>query len=328
MRRTLIYSAGIIILASACDVPPPVCGGALQDACRKASDLAYAVGVQIADESNDANPVLGDVSTMGATGKAAVSFRVHTMSRSAVRVEGVTARTDGNESASTFPTDRQVATAISVSGAVGAWGGVDVGSTQVGGIDLLGNLVILGSADRGDVHLSRRPFLFGAGVRLGLLRETRLLPSVSLTAMLHEASKVSVDEMVLQTNGPERVGLRLENEDVSTRDVRVGLSKKFGAFGLAGGVGRSVYSIDADYFVQGDGSLGFGNQSASFDVRRTNAFVGATYTRKTLTFGAEFGRLMSDDASETLNTFGDGATAARNYLSLGVRIPAGRSIPR
>ena len=328
MRRKLTYPAGIILLASACDVPPPVCGGALQDACRKASDLAYAVGVQIADESNDGNAVLGDVSTMGATGKAAVSFRVHTMSRYAVRVDGVTARTDGTESASTFPTDRGVAAAISLSGAVGAFAGVNVGSTRVGGIDLLGNVVIPTSTDRGDVHLSGLPVLFGAGVRLGLIRETGVLPSVSLTAMLHEASRFSIEEIQLPTSGPEIVALRLENEDVTTRDYRLALSKKFGAFGVAGGIGRNVYAIDADYFVDGDGSLGSGNQSASVKVRRTNAFVGATYTRKNLTYGAEYGRLMSDDASETLNTFGRGATAVRNYLSFGVRIPAGRSIPR
>src|SRR5690348_5439948 len=205
MRCTLIYPAGIIVLASACDVPPPVCAGSLQDACRKASDLAYALGVQIADETNDGNTVLGDVGTMGATGKAAVSFRINAMRTHGVRTEGVTARTDGTEGTSTFPADRNVATTMSLGGAVGAWGGMQVGSTRVGGIDLLGSLVIPITANRGDLQINSRPIAFGAGVRLGVIQETHVLPSVSLTTMLHQASRFSVETLRLPTDAGESV---------------------------------------------------------------------------------------------------------------------------
>lgn len=329
MRRHLIYPAGLIVLAAACDGPlPPVCGGALSDACRKASDMAYALGVQLADESNDGSVVLGDVGTMGETGKGALSFRVNAVGRNAVRMDGVTARTDGTSAASTFRTDRGVATALSISGVVGAFGGVPAGPTRVGGIDFLGSLAVAASTDHGDLELKSRPSMMGIGVRLGLMQETPSLPAVSFTSMVHAGSKFSMKTPRLPTDTQEGVVLRLENGDLSTLGLRLGASKTFGAFGVSGGAGRTIYFIDSDYSVDGTGSLGYGNQNITFTVRRTNAFVGATYTRKRLTFGAELGRLMGGDVSETLNTFGDGANAAHNYLSLGIRIPAGRSISK
>jgi hypothetical protein len=221
-----------------------------------------------------------------------------------------------------------VATALSISGVVGAFGGVPAGPTRVGGIDFLGSLAVAASTDHGDLELKSRPSMMGIGVRLGLMQETPSLPAVSFTSMVHAGSKFSMKTPRLPTDTQEGVVLRLENGDLSTLGLRLGASKTFGAFGVSGGAGRTIYFIDSDYSVDGTGSLGYGNQNITFTVRRTNAFVGATYTRKRLTFGAELGRLMGGDVSETLNTFGDGANAAHNYLSLGIRIPAGRSISK
>jgi hypothetical protein len=75
--------------------------------------------------------------------------------------------------------------------------------------------------------------------------------------------------------------------------------------------------------------LGSGVETATFNVTRTNAFAGASYTAGRVTFGAEFGRLFGGHVPPMLNTFGGrSATASRGYLTLGARIPAGRTNDR
>ena len=84
MRPTPVYGIVIVLLSAACE--QPTCAGRLTDACRKARDMAHAMGVQIADDYADGSPILGDVATMGATEKGAVSIRLTGMQRQAIRV--------------------------------------------------------------------------------------------------------------------------------------------------------------------------------------------------------------------------------------------------
>jgi hypothetical protein len=124
------------------------------------------------------------------------------------------------------------------------------------------------------------------------------------------------------------VKISFERGSFGTLEYRLAASKKAGDFGVSGGIGHNVYFITTAYDIDG-GALGTGVESTSFNVTRTAAFVGATYTRKQLTLGAELGRVMGGDLPAMVNTFGDrGPTPARNYLSLGVRVPAGRTLDR
>ena len=328
MRRRLGCTIGIVALASACDVPP-TCGGRLLDACRKAQDLAYAVGIQLADESSTGNAIIGDVNAMGATGKAAVSVRVTGMPGDGARLEGVPVRTDGADNASTFSADRSTETAISIDGVVGAWHGAPLGKLRFGGVDVLGSVVLTPNTNRGNLTFAGRPAFLGMGVRLGLIEESRLVPAVSLTSMIRVAKRFSVDVPALPTDSGGFVKLKLERGDISSLEYRLATSKKFGPFGLSSGIGQNNYYITSDYVVEGSGELGSGFELASFTIARTNMFVGATYTYDKLTLGAEFGRVTGGSTPEMRTRFGaHSATAPRNYLSVGIRVPAGRTLDK
>jgi hypothetical protein len=288
--------------------------------------MAYAIGIQIADESSDGNAILGDVGTMGAIGKAAVSVRLTGMQRESVRFGGQTVRTDSSARASAFTSDADVAAALSIGGVVGAWPGKRVGETRMGGVDLIGSVIVTPNANRGDLEIGGRPVLFGAGVRLGITSETRSLPAMSVTALTRLSRGFSVTAPFLPTDSGQLVRIGLQRGDMSTLEYRFAASKKAGRFNVSSGIGQNLYYITTDYVVEGSGELGSGYETTSFHVSRTAAFVGATYTRNKLTFGAELGRVMGGSQT-TLNAFGDRGTApARSYLSIGVRLPAGRTL--
>ena len=288
------------------------------------------MGVQIADDYIGGSPVLGDASTMGATGKGAFSFRLTGMERHDVRVSGQTVRTDSTvpPSASTFRSDATVATAISIDGVAGAWGGWPVGSIRMGGIDLLGSIVIAPNVHHGDFHVRGTPVMFGTGIRIGITEETRSLPAMSLTGVMRYGFEFSGSLASMPTDSGQSVGIDLSHGDLSSLEYRFAASKTTGKFGVSGGIGHSVVYVATDYAVDG-GTLGRGFENTSFNFTRTVAFVGATYTRDKLTYGAELRRVMGGDLPAMVNTFGEGgAMAARNYLSLGVRVPIGRTVDR
>jgi hypothetical protein len=328
MRCRPVYPIASVILVGACQAPPP-CGGRLSDACRKAEDLVHALGIQLADEASDGNAILGDVNAMGATGLASVSMRVTRMQRNGVRFEGVPIRTDGIKGESRFDSDPDVATAISLDGVVGAWHGSPLfGGLRFGGVDLVGNVTMATNADRGNLHISASQPTYAVGVRLGLIEETRAVPAISLTSMFRFPRSFSVTTPSLPADSGGTVQIEIDDAVATSLDYRLAASKKFGPLGVSSGIGHNLNFAWGNYRVTGTGDLGSGVESASFHMARVDAFVGATYTIKRYTFGAELGRVMGGEPPPMQNVYGERGDAARNYLTFGVRIPAGRTLDK
>jgi hypothetical protein len=326
VRLTPVYGIAIALLVTACN--EPTCGRALADACRKAKDMAYAMGVQIADDYIEGSPIIGDAATMGATGKGAISLRLTGMQRQAIRVGGPTVRTDSVEAPSTFSSDDKPAVGIAIDGVAGAWGGWRVGQTRMGGVDILGNVVIVPNANHGDFDFRGTPVLLGNGVRIGITEETRSLPAISLTGMLRLGFEFSGSLRNLPTDSGQSVSLELNHGNFGSLEYRLAASKKVGRLSVSSGIGHNVYYISTDYAVDG-GALGTGYEDTSFNITRTVGYVGISYTRNKLTYGAELARVTGGDLPGMLNTFGShGSTASRNYLALGVRMPVGRTVDR
>ena len=286
------------------------------------------MGVQIGDDYFEGSPIIGDAGAMGATGKGAISMRLTGMQRQAIRVGGQIVRTDGTEAASKFSSDDKTAAAIAIDGVIGVWRGWRVGHTRMGGVDVLGNAVIVPNANHGDFDGRGTRVLLGNGVRIGIAEETRSLPALSLTGTLRLGFEFSGSLPNLQTDSGRSITIGLDRGQLGLLEYRLAASKKLGKFGVSGGVGHSVYFITTDYTIDGQ-TFGTGFEDVSFNITRTAAFVGASYTRHKLTYGAELSRVMGGDLPGMLNTFGShGATAARNYLSLGVRVPIGRTLDK
>jgi hypothetical protein len=204
-----------------------------------------------------------------------------------------------------------------------------VGTTRVGGIDFLGSVIAIPNPNRGSLDVAGPPAVLGLGVRLGVIGETRTLPAVALTGSLRTPRRFNADAPLLPTDDGGTVHLELRSGKVSTLGYRLASSKQIGRIGLTAGVGQDVYSASVGYRVTGSDTLGTGSDGVSFDITRTNLFGGISYSAGRVTFVAEGGRLTGGRLPAMLNTFGTRSPTARHdYLSLGVRIPAGRTLDR
>lgn len=328
MTRCRVLLVSLVALVAACDGVPP-CTGRLVDACRKAQDLAYGVGVQLGDEAASGNAVLGDAAAIGSTGKAMIAVRGTGMRRDGPVLSNVTVRTDSSVGSSAFGARSELASAFSIDAAVGGIHGMRIRDTEIGTIDVLGSVTAMPNADRGNLHVGGSPITFGIGVRLGIVAETKTLPAVSFAASLRTPRKFSVTAPALPTDSGDAVKLSLSSGEVSTLGLRLASSKRIGRIGITGGVGQDTYYITTDYGVTGSTTLGEAGDLADFNVTRTNAFVGASYAAGRVTIAAEMGRLFGGHVPPMMNTFGDGsATAGRNWLTIGMRMPAGRTNDR
>jgi len=318
----------LVAAVGACDGVPP-CTGRLVDACRKAQDLAYVAGVQLGDETASGNAVLGDAAAIGSTGKALVSVRGTGMRRDGPVVSNVTVRTDSSVGSSAFRARSELGSAFSIDAAVGGIHGMRVRDTEIGTLDVLGSVTAAPNSDRGNLHVGGSPITFGLGVRLGILKETRTLPAVSFAAALRSPRKFSVTAPALATDSGGAVRIGLSSGEVSTLGLRLATSKRMGRFGITGGIGQDTYYVSTNYTVTGSPELGDAGDIADFNVTRTNAFAGASYAAGRVTFAAEMGRLFGGHVPPMLNAYGSrSVTAGRNWLTLGVRIPAGRTNDR
>ena len=157
--------------------------------------------------------------------------------------------------------------------------------------------------------------------RLGILQETDRLPAVSLTGIVRELPKFSLSTERLPTEGGETVSLSLTNGRIHTSGLRLAASKRLGRFGLSGGVGRESYYTTVDFQAESAGS-----ESTDFTANRNTAFIGGSLGVGTTTLGLEVGSVFGGKAPSMTNSFGDASpTAARTFLSLGVRLPIGRA---
>jgi hypothetical protein len=327
--RRIIWVVSITTAFAGCDSPPPFCGGRLADACRKAQDLGYLAGVELGDEGASGNAILGQAGAIGTTGKARVSVRVSGMKRETPQMANVVVRTDSSAGASTIRTGSELGTSISIDGAIGGASGARMGDSRIGGLDLLGSITAMPNSDRGSLQVGGSPVTLGIGVRLGILAETRTMPAVSLTASARTPRRFTGSTQPLPTDSGERVRLELHSGKITTLGLRLASSKQVGRFGVTAGIGQDTYYASVGYAVTGGGTLGTGSESESFKVTRTNAFAGASYSAGRVTFATELGRLAGGHVPPMLNAFGSrSVTAPHSYVTLGVRIPAGRTNDR
>jgi hypothetical protein len=321
-RAAAVYALTLVL--SACD--DGACRGRLADACRKAEDLAYLVGVQIGDATSQGNAIITRGGALHATGKIDLALRTRVMSRDNARFGNVTVRTDSTVGGSSFAVDQGTVSTISADLAVGGLPGFRVGETRVGGLDLLAGLgVTTGNGGDGGLRLGNHSL--SAGLRLGLIEETRSLPSVSVTAMARAIATISATVPPLPTDNGATVNIRFEHVDVGSLGVRFAASKRLGRFGLSAGYGRDTYHPTIDYAVTAtDVALDSASRRVAFSIARQTAFGGASLTLGSATIGAEVGRLFGGGMPPMTNTFGSlDANAPRTYLTFGVRIPAGRT---
>lgn len=303
-------------------VPPNFCDSRLNDAGGKGQELAYAVGVERADEvAATGNAVLSEGGSLGGIGHVSVDIRAKRISRSVPRLAGTAIQTDDSAPLTDIPSTGVGATAVSADFALGLLRGLKLGrDSRIGDLDLLGSVTELQGYGDTDLHLkSSNQISFGIGARIGLLAETSTLPGISYSRWRRSVPRISFRASPVATADGGMMTIGVDQLDVTVNSWRVAASKKLGRFGVTAGIGRDTYDASYTYYAtldEGSSPGANGSQSTGYNLTRKNLFVGASYALSRMTLAGEFGRLSGAAAISYLSAAP--ATPSRSYASIGV----------
>jgi hypothetical protein len=329
-------------LASACTVAEVPAEA--RDVCLVAAQALTSAQPQLGILLAGGNPTLGTASTGGlrlgflprvsATGKVNLVF---------VRLPDILADGGGAIGQRLNRTVGIPAPALAATASLGVFPGVDV-LPMVGGIgsiDLLGSATWLPLRVAGieGVGTGTSSGSFGGGVRVGILRESFLVPGASVSLMYRRLGRVEYGDVCptpAQSQSRPAAAGTLEYGscagggdpgefafDLSNWSTRVAVGKRLLGFGLTGGLGYDRFSSDV--------AFGFREPSEDFYARlrdanlrtgRMSAFVNGSFTALLATLAVEGGWMQGGDALGGFNTTASDFDPGRGtyFGSLGVRV--------
>lgn len=339
------YTISIALLATAAAVMPAgaqaydeQCAAApqsAQDACVKAIDLFRYVAPQLGTAIAGGNAILGSSGTLGGLGHLSFGLRVNVVGGDLPRVSDVPLSFSGAQSTS-FSTKSQLMPLPAADLAVGVFGGLPVGLTNVGGLDLIVSASYLPEFDANQVSV-RVPgssLQLGFGARLGLIQEGLVLPGVSVSVLRRDLPTVNVvgkTAAVLASSGEDSV--TVTGFDVNTTSWRLTAGKSFMMWGVSVGGGQDRYEYSADVSATVHPTVGgpvtyavSGIERAQLDghalrrLTRTSYFADLSMNLPFFRLVGEIGQVSGGDIP-TFNTFGGkAADKSRIYGSVGARI--------
>ena len=291
---------------------------AAQDGCQKAIDIFAFMTPQLGIGLVGGNATLGSPGALGGVGRFSIGVRGNAIRGRVPQVGDVDPAVTGAVR-SDYGIDDQVVGLPTVEGAVGIFGGVPVGVTRAFALDVLGSATYVPGLSQGNVAVSLPDgsLKLGFGGRLGIITESLVTPSVSLTYLKRDLPTASI----VASSGNDRISVN--DIAVKTTAWRAVAGKSLGFFGLAIGGGQDEYDSRAAGAVQvTEGPLTFngGPYTMSQKMTRTNMFADASLNFPFIKFAVEVGR-VSGGTIDTYNTFsGKRADDALTYASVGLRI--------
>jgi hypothetical protein len=306
--------------------PAPECAGQLLpllDACQKSVDLFAYLAPQLGALVAGGNIELGRGGTTGGPGHFSIGVRGNALRSPVPQVQELTISPLGAVRSRVGTENAWVGFPV-VDAAVGVFGGVPVGVTAVGGLDLLVSAAYVPNVtqERVAIRTDGGALRLGVGARLGLLRETFLVPGVSVSVLRRSLPTTSVRAA---TDRGDVFGVR--GARVRADSWRLTASKNLILVAVAAGVGQDRYNSAADLEAAVDLPIvGAVDVVRGVGVRqrltRTNYFANLTLVN--LPFArlvAEVGRTQGGSARATYNSFG-GRRPDQGYTygSVGVRV--------
>ena len=291
---------------------------AAQDACQKAVDIFAFMTPQLGIGLVGGNATLGTGGALGGIGKFSVGVRGNGIRGRVPQVGNVNASITGAVR-SDYAVDNQVVGLPAVEGALGLFGGIPLGVTHAFALDALLSATYVPEFSRSNVAVSLPDgsLKLGFGGRLGVLTESLVTPSVSLTYLRRDLPSTSIDA----TSGNDDIAVNAIS--VKTSAWRAVAGKSIGFFGLALGAGKDTYDSHATGAVRvNEGAFTFngGPYDLSQKVTRTNMFADVSLNFPFVKLSAEIGR-VSGGHIDTYNSFsGKRADDPLTYASVGIRI--------
>src|SRR5688500_18779123 len=291
---------------------------AAQDACQKAIDIFAFMAPQLGVGLVGGNATLGAGGTLGGPGRFSIGVRGNGIRGRMPQVADVSPTLTGAQR-SNYGVESQVVGLPAVDAAIGLFGGIPLGVTRAFALDALVSAAYVPEVSSNDVAISLPDgsFKFGFGGRLGLLEESLVTPSVSVTYLRRDLPTTSISA----TSGNDEIAVN--DISVKTSAWRGVVGKSFGFLGLAVGAGQDQYDSHASASVQvteGPISVPGGPYTLTQEVTRTNMFADFSFNLPFVKFAVEIG-LVSGVSIETYNTFaGKRADDPLTYASVGLRI--------
>ena len=327
MKRNLGVIAGALVVSAvsaqaqnrasdpqcASSLPAPA-GPAQQNACNTAIDLFDYMAPQLGQAIAGGNTTLGQGGSLGGPGHFAITVRGNALMGSLPQVD----KYDPSSSSRTLDTKDQVLGLPTVDAAIGIFGGLPLGVTKVGGIDLLVNGSYIPEYSGGGVSVKvpSGSLKIGYGARIGLLQEGLLTPGIGFSYVKRDLPTVDLSAKTGTLGGQFDVnGL-----SVKTTSWRATASKSLLAFGVAVGAGQDSYDSKADIRVTTTAVPAGSSATVKQSLTRTNYFADLSLNMMVAKLVAEIGTVQGGNI-DTYNTFnGKAADASRLYGSVGLRI--------
>ena len=203
-----------------------------------------------------------------------------------------------------------------------------------GAIDLLGSVSVLPLALLGD-EFGDNAFSWGAGARVGLIRESFVMPGVSVSLMYRSLGDVSIGEVCEGTEdpGPNPRDCTATDGDfgeltfgLDNWSARAAISKRLLGLGLTAGVGYDKFETGADFAFRAPTGAGGADQIYRFpdvavDNDRWSAFLDASFTILFGSLVAEAGWMQGSDPIEGFPSTSDFDPKEGTFFgSLGARL--------
>jgi hypothetical protein len=325
MRQLMLAGGAAMLVANA--TAQAQCSTVTADACRKTTDLFHFLAPQISGALAGGAATIGQGGVLGGFPHWAVGLRASAVNGSFPTMDDVAFSTTGAK-ASTYEGEDQFIPMATIDGSIGIYRGFPLGVTRVGGVDALLSVTYLPSAPEGgdiSVTLPSGSTKFGAGVRLGVLQESILVPGVAFTYVQRGLPTISVSGRSDVSTGVGSAPGSFELRDLSlkTESWRLSASKSFLAFGLQAGFGQDTYDNEVGLNVTVNAPAPVGAQSASVtashSMKRSNMYVGGSLNFIIGKLVAEYGQISGGSLPAALNSFGSSATKGRSYFSVGLR---------
>ncbi|HYW10954.1 MAG TPA: hypothetical protein VE871_03330 [Longimicrobium sp.] len=315
-----------------------VCGtvpAQARDECAIVAQAVDAAQPQLGILMAGGNPILGTASTggvrLGLIPRVSFTGRVNVV---AARLPDIRELEGGEAQEFAVP-----APAVGANVSVGVTQGFSL-APMIGGfgaIDLLGSVSVLPLSlldDFGD-----NAFSWGAGARVGLIRESFVTPGVSVSLMYRDLGDVTFGEVCEGTETPSPLAPADPNRracasggdfgeidfGLSNWSGRAAVSKRLLGLGLTAGVGYDKFDTDANFafgtpVVAGAREI-YRFNDVAVDNDRWSAFLDASFTVLVASLVAEVGWMQGADAIQGFPSTSDFDPGQGTWFgSLGARL--------
>lgn len=291
-----------------------------QDACQKAIDLFQYMAPQLGALLAGGNATQGRTGTLGGLGHFVIGLRGNAIRGSLPEVDKFLPATEGAQQTTYTVTEPFIGLPTG-DAAIGILGGLPLGLTRIGGLDLLLSASYLPEYNSAsvDVAVPAGSWKFGYGAKLGILQESALVPGVSVSFLTRELPLVRITGSAVDDR------LVLDSVRIKANSWRAVAGKGFLLFGGAVGFGRDTYDSNASISVfvaprpASAGGSG-GPIALQQKLTRTNYFTSFWINAQVLRIVGEFGQASGGEIL-TYNQFtGAQPDEERLYFSVGVSL--------